>query len=544
MFVSSSVHAIGEKTLLLGGSSTWKFAEFRAGVTEVSSVRPHPVLVLSSAAGLSAAGYSSAMGTLGIFSPLTNSVLDLSISFDEGNPGLFRDSIGHYRITVSPELQAVDRRFARSGTGAALFGGNGPAGSGSRLMIEPEPRARNVLFAAGSHIRDFTIEFWLHPLNMENGEQILSWVSTRPNGKNYITQNIQCVSVKNRLQWSFNNFFTSPDGSSCINIDFLGDSPVIPKTWSHHLIRFDATTGMIEYLMNGRSECIAYATPAGRESSAAAGDVYTPVAGNGGVFIVGERYTGLLDEFRIHNACISRSFIQKYVTAGGRVETGAIDLGEYDSAVLKIEASGGCTNIKGSKINSDFIENGRFRFSDDSEMQFFIRAGDNPFLLKDSNWITFTPGADINDNPRGRYVQVAVDFYPSADGETTPYLDELRIIYLSGEPPLPPRNLTAVAVDGGVMLRWKNSPSSDTAGYLVYYSSVRGELFGDDAALGKSPIDVGNKISILIDGLKNGTLYYFQVAAYDRVRAAGYNTGEFSKEVTGRPLAGLLAEDR
>ena len=56
--------------------------------------------------------------------------------------------------------------------------------------------------------------------------------------------------------------------------------------------------------------------------------------------------------------------------------------------------------------------------------------------------------------------------------------------------------------------------------------------------LGSSPIDVGMTNNILIDGLKNGTLYYFRVAAYDRV-AGDYSTGEFSAEVTARPLSGL-----
>jgi hypothetical protein len=176
-------------------------------------------------------------------------------------------------------------------------------------------------------------------------------------------------------------------------------------------------------------------------------------------------------------------------------------------------------------------------------MHFFIRANQNPYLLSSSQWFSFTPGTDIS-GISGRYVQVAVDFYPSANGETSPYLSELRIIYKPGEPPLPPGNLTATAVDGGVLLRWKPSPDSNTAGYLVYYSQVRGEFFGNDALLGASPIDAGNRNSLFIDGLKNGTLYYFRIAAYDYVSGTvSHNVGEFSREVTARPLTGLTLSE-
>jgi hypothetical protein len=231
------------------------------------------------------------------------------------------------------------------------------------------------------------------------------------------------------------------------------------------------------------------------------------------------------------------------------METRAIDLGQGGSTVLSITALGGRTRAgnagsgSGAVPISEFKQNGRFLFADDSEMQFFILAAANPYDWDETSWRIFTPGADISGMISGRYVQLAVDFYPSEDGESSPYLEELRITYLPDEPPLPPQNLTAEAVDGAVRLRWRNSPDMDTTGYLVYYGTVRGEYFGEDAAAGASPIDVGKRNSVTIDGLKNGTLYYFTVAAYDRhdaLTAAGFHAGEFSREVTARPLASGL----
>jgi hypothetical protein len=525
--VSGSVFGIGESSVIIGGKSSWGVVENKAGITELQSVRPYPVLALSSAVNNSITGYSAATGVLGNFAALTESAFDLSVSFDEKNAVSYRDNTGNYKISISGGIEAVNSQYARSGTGAALFNGNG--------IISIEPENRNALFSSGSRIRDFTIEFWLYPLNFEDGEKILSWVSVKPQNRDYTVQRINCTALKNRLSWSFDNFFTSVSGSSSVNIELSGSAPVIPKIWSHHLLRFDASTGMVEYIVNGSSEAIVYATLTGRENN----DVYTPVAGNNGTFTLGERFTGLLDEFKIHNVFAGRSSMQKYLSSGGRMETRAIDLGDNYSKVVRVNVSGGRINISGKNFNNEFRENGKMRFKDNSEMNFFIRSCENPYLINGSTWITFTPGAEIPDIT-GRYVQLAVDFYPSADGETSPYLNELSIIYLRGEPPMPPKNLTAIAVDSGVLLRWKPSPSPATTGYLIYYSSAREELFGNDALLGSSPINAGKKESLFIDGLKNGTLYYFRIAAYDNVSGTYYNTGEFSVEVMARPLAGLL----
>jgi len=531
LFISSSVYAVGERTISLGGARTWGMAEQRTGVTELRSVRPYPVLALSSASGTSVSGYSAASGVMGNFSPLTEPAFDLSVSFDESSTGLFRDSAFHYRVSSQAAVEAAGRPYARAGAGAALFG-SGEASSGTSAVIV-EPQSRDALFAPGNRIRDFTIEFWLYPLNMENGEQILSWAAARPTGADYTVQRIHCYASRNRLQWSFTNFFASTTGTSYKNIEFSGSAPVVPKVWSHHLIRFDASTGMIEYLVNGLSETISYATNTGRESS----EVYTPIAGNGGVFLLGERFMGLIDEFKIHSVCAGRSSVQRYAATGGRAVTNAVDLGEFSSGVVRVDAYGGRTSIRGNRVNNEFRENGRFKFSDDAEMNFFIRASENPYLLNNITWTSFTPG-NVISGVYGRYVQIAVDFYPSADGESSPYLDELHIVYLPGEAPLPPRNLTAAAVDGGVMLRWRHSPDSSTEGYFVYYSSTRGDLFGEGSAQGPSPLDVGKANSLFISGLENGVLYYFRVASY-----ANFNTGEFSGEVTARPLEGLSLSD-
>jgi len=520
---SASLYSIGEKTIQFGADALWKMADYRAGITELSLVRSAPVLVLSPSRSTSSRAASSP---------------DLTLSFDEGRSSLFRDSVGHYRVIASPLLASVDDHNARVGSGAAFFPDVLPelsspistrpekATSIGPLVIEAQSRA--ALFAPYNRIYDFSIEFWLNSLNMENGEQIIQWIAARPlntNKTNYTSQRILCTSSKNRLQWSFTNFFTSPDDKKSVEINIGGVSTIVPKTWSHHLIRFDSFTGMVEYLVNGKIEAIEYATSSGHEG----GEVYTPVTGEGGCFILGSGFSGLLDEFRIYGVNAPVPAVQKYPLQGGRIETRAVDLGEGSNGVLKVEASGGRIAVRDAKLNNEFKRNGRFRFSDDSEMQFFIRSSENPYRW-DSPWLAVTPGADFSGIVQGRYVQLAVDFYPSANGETSPYLEELCITYMPDEPPLPPSQVTAIALDGAVQLRWKSSPDRNTRGYLVYYGTSSDDYFGEDAVLGASPIDVGKQNTIYIDGLKNGTLYYFRVAAYTS------HAGEFSREVRARPL--------
>jgi hypothetical protein len=500
----------------------------RTGIAEVSAIRTNPVLTLSSAR------------------PGDDPYLDMALSFDEGRPDLFTDITGHYSVRVSPALSGVSYRWSRAGTGAALFSGDSPR----QALEEAEgplvisPRSPEALLYAGQHFTDFSIEFWLYPLNMENGERLLAWSATRQTGAGAQTfQRIQCIAAKNRLNWSFLDFFSSPDDSRQMPLTLTG-SPVLPRTWSHHLIRFDSGTGLLEYLVDGRLDGVAYATTSGREG----GEVYVPTAGDGGTLVLGGRFAGLMDEFRVYSRYQETPLLSKYPLQGGRIETRPLDLGERNSKVLKVEALGGNFSpggnpMAGGTTRNEYAGSGRFRFANNAMVQFFIRAADTPYRWTasasvpdspESGWLPFEPGRDFTGDIRGRYVQLAAAFYPSGDGEAAPYLDEIRVVYQRDDPPLPPSMVTAVARDGAVDISWRTSPDSDVSGYLVYFGTASGEYFGESAIRGVSPINAGKRTSLRIDGLKNGTLYYFAVAVYDRMNPA--NAGVFSREVSARPL--------
>jgi hypothetical protein len=542
LLIPAGLFAYGEKTLTLGGVVGWDAAENREGIVEIGTVRPNPVLALSSARDI-------------------DSRLDMAIGFDESRPDLFADNAGNYRVSVSPAVSQAGMRRARAGFGAARFSGvpvaSSLAGRGDDEPLVIVPRSREALLSPEPGFRDFTLEFWLYPMNLENGEEILAWTATRLTGRGeHLYQRIQCAAVRNRLQWSFLDFFSPPGEGGRLTVSSRGVSPIAPRTWSHHLIRFDADTGLLEYLVNGIPEDALYVTSTGHEG----GEVYVPVIGEGGRMVLGGRFSGLMDEFRLYGSFVEHPLLQKYPSREGRVETRVLDLGEGNSRIVRVDAFGGRTSNAGligdSGTPAILIEpvneyggSGSFNFADDSAIRFFIRTVDSPYPNTAAGWRSFEPGTDLDGGLstfgglsvsgglgefRGRFIQLAAEFYPSGNGETTPYLEELRITYAADEPPHPPPMITAIARDGAVDLSWRPSPDRDVQGYLVYYGTSRADYFGDGAVLGSSPVNAGTRTSIHLDGLKNGVLYYFAVSAYDRPNAV--HGGEFSREVSARPL--------
>jgi hypothetical protein len=515
----SPLFGLGELTLRIGQDAGWSLIEKREGVAEVDAQRPWPALALIAAQP----------AVQGVYT-------DMSLAFDEPSPDRFDDGAGQYMVAVQ-DARAVSQAgglMARYGAGAAVFSERNGAASNVPLVITP--RSQKALFASGKRIGDFSMEFWTQPFNMSAGEQVFSWSAAKRQTKtDYIMQYITCTASKNRFQWTFLDFFASAHDDIRSTITLTGITPIIPKTWSHHLIRFDVHTGLMEYLVNGKLEAIAYATSTGREG----GDVYTPLIGEDGNLVLGKQFSGLLDEvrvsggYRIDTEIGETVYTAKFPAAGGRIETRGIDLGEPNVQILRVDALTGRLSFVNNKIRNEFAGNAALRFSDESALQFFIRASDSPYRWA-SEWQALTPGTPLDEHVKGRYVQLAVQFYPSGDGEASPYLDEIRVIYKPDEPPLPPSLVAAIAGDGVVDLSWKNSPDIDTMGYFVYYGTVSGTYFGEDSLLGESPIDVGKRAAVRIDGLKNGTLYYFAVAAYDSLSPP--HLGAFSREVTARPL--------
>jgi chitodextrinase len=94
-------------------------------------------------------------------------------------------------------------------------------------------------------------------------------------------------------------------------------------------------------------------------------------------------------------------------------------------------------------------------------------------------------------------------------------------------PPSPPQNLTALAGDGAVTLRWSANAENDFLLYRIYGGTAPNPTSLLDSAVG-GPADTTR----LVSGLSNGVTYYFRITAVDM---GGMESG-FSNEVSAVPL--------
>jgi len=427
---------------------------------------------------------------------------DLYLSFDGEKPV---DETGRWTVqTIGTYERSATSRF---GDGSGSF--RAPV---SRLLLQP---ASTEVFTPNLPLGDLSLEFWLKPTRADSGEIVFLWKANRKVGSASQSQQISCLVLRNRVVFSFLNFFSGATGVQT-TISLQGSSILVPGGWSHHLVRFDSATGLLEYLMNGKVEAVTYATSTGKQS----GTVYNPVPGGSGRLELAPNYTGLLDEFRIVQAYLEEPVLRKFPAAGAVAVSPIFDLGSTNSTLLSIAA--------------------QVRTPGEAAVHWSYRAGDSSAGWKDDSppWVPFTPGINFDSTgpaPRGRYIQLRMELYPDAPGERSPVVSSMRIRFEPDQAPNPPASLFLTPGNGRIVASWPPVSEADIAGYVVYYGLSSGDYFGTGALEGDSPIFVegSRTASLSLNGLKNGTLYFFAVAAYDDAHPP--HIGASSRETSARP---------
>lgn len=428
---------------------------------------------------------------------------DLLLTFDNS---IIRDSTGHYEVVANRLVHTDD---AVRGRGAAIS-----RGVDKGLTLKGD---KSSIFGSSGLVGSFTIEFWLSPSLAENGETVFSWRSSLNSSGYSKYQIISASFFANHLQWKFNNIFAGYEHSEVI-VDGL--STVVPKKWSRHTISFDNESGALEYCVDGRTESITYITKSKHEY----GTVCEPSLGVSAKIDICPQYTGKIDNFRIdrkinQNEEVVAGFTgnEKYKIDGGTFTTNPI-LVSHSAVMDEIEAM---MNVPSQ-----------------TDVKFYVRSGDNCYSWNEEypTWKEVVPGQKI-EGVSGLYFQLAAELLPDGGGDNSPMISELTLKYTEQDDPLPPFSIEAIPGDGCVTLSWSNSVDDTAGGYYVYYGNRPGEYLGVVASEGVSPIRVGNRNTMTLSGLKNGTIYYFAVSAYSKIDPK--ICGDVSREVFARPSARL-----
>lgn len=413
-----------------------------------------------------------------------------------------RDAAGNFTVdATAPELATT---IARTGASSLLV--DSPS---DRLHLRPGPES---IFTPGIEWGSFTMEFWLYPVHVSDGDVLFAWEATDAVAGDFRSQAARAVIEAGRVVFEFQNFFVPPDGRP-FTLRLEGSRSLIPRRWSHHAVRFDGRTGLFEYVRDGSPEAVTYASRSGRQD----GSVYYPriAASSPDGLVIADGMIGAVDEFRIVRRFVDELAQPEYAESGGSIFTEFVDLGSTGARPEQIVATYNAPGL--------------------SEVFLFYRASDlQSTRLPESEeaWQPVRSG-ELIDGVNGRFVQLRADLYPDPVTSQTPTLSSIELRYVPDPAPLPPTFVQATPMDGAVMVEWAPVLDPDVAGYQVFYGTQSGRYFGTRSESGPSPVDVGRVTSVILDGLQNGQLYFIAVSAYDDQGNA--LTPELSREVAARP---------
>ncbi len=413
---------------------------------------------------------------------------------------------GHYAILNQPEYNL---RHFRAGGGSAAFYRD------TELILKPQKSS--ALFAPFSNWEDFTLEFWLYPANPEEGEHILHWEGLTRQKNQVHTQSILCHFNNRCLVWSFRNFFQFP-GHSDTYFEITG-TPILPRQWAHHMLRYKGQTGMLEYLINGQPSAIIYTTPNGEESS----KVFNPAIGEfSGVITLGSGFTGFLDEFHLERRFAESPNIQNYSLPGFGVSE-ILDLQFPDSHINSLNST--ALIPRDSALYLYYTLENDLLKAETARRKF---AGRQSILAQPEIWHPVKEGLPDNSLEKGRFLVLAFLLFPDMKKDCSPSLSSIEVDYSPARPPFPPCALKGKMEGDQLHLRWKPSPSPEVDSYLIYFGEKPGEYIYPG-----SPLKITGKTDASIQGLVPFKQYFFAVKSCISGSPPRYSS--FSGEISVRP---------
>ena len=377
--------------------------------------------------------------------------------------------------------------------------------SGGKAVLLPNGKSfikmdnRGYVYSRENSINSFTIEFYLNPYQIRMNSKVLSKISIFNNGSSSEYSGIRASIIDGKLIWQFDNLFMYNGKYSNITLS-TGES-LKPNEWRHHSVSFDAKTGKLVKYIDGLEEEVLYLTSAGEINGSPYmlninNIIYDPL-------YLGQGFIGGIDAFSFTPTFKKNFNLYKYLK-NGEIISEVIDLKNNDIFIDSI-------NYKANISNGTYID-------------IYYRTSDNYFLPED-NFIEWKLLNGTNINEKGRYIQIRAEFESDTERSSSPILNNnVEVVYHRGKTPQKPINLTAIAVNNSAVLRWEGSHENIT-GYKIYYGTESG-IYNNAENI---PIIVGNQTEYVVNGLRNGEIYYFTVTT---IGGEGGNIeSDFAEEV-------------
>jgi hypothetical protein len=446
-------------------------------------------------------------------------------------------------FNAAPLMELMDSRspYAVNRSGIQIQNYERYRGSGSAMVLPGQglelAAGLGSMFAPGNVWSDFSFEFWMYPAMFRDGEELFLWEGTAWVEDSPVSQRISISAERGRLSWIFDDFFISltprtegPPQFQTSSVVLSSRTEIVPRTWSHHLLRYDSESGVLEYLINGRSEDVRYiSSDRGAVSGGEKGTPLLPYVGEQSPnrVHIAPGFHGFLDDFRISREWVEKPELAVAEDTPGFAVVGPVDLGDDGIRLTGFDAeyrTPGNTDIRFSVLQRDaYAPLQDWEISDDSRWS-FVSPGERAQAL--------TPGGG------GRFVYVRIEFFPDGTDRNVPMLQEITLTYDRDPPPPAPGLIRVESGDSLIYLSWSDVVASSVEGYLLYYGDSPGQYFGEDADLGPSPIDLGNVREVELTGLTNGKMYYFRLASYNSYNSPDrglYRDRNISREVFARP---------
>ncbi len=466
---------------------------------------------------------------------------DLLIHFNGQNNRSWREYIAAKpeeeddRDKPDPKYLLQKKRFSFSSR-TKVFGDSSAKFARPNSTLEIRPN-HGSLFRQTQATGSFTIEFWLNPSTLSNGEIIFKrYGPVIERGKIAKYSGIVCQIENRRLKWSFHHIFHSLRWKENHPIDLTqfieikGIKRLKRNQWAHHALSYDATTGKLTYFRNGDEKVSQFVTDTGQPGDTILTPRFYPQVRS--MLTIGERYYGYMDEFMISRiAKTSRKNrihiigqdnegkyfnIQKYTAQEGEVVSNVEDLKHTGSFLKKVKLN--LEQNNGSLIILEY------------RMRDYPFRGDG----KEVPWVsldTYHPSTRLNHETTGRYFQWRAILKAGHQGKYTPIFKDISFHFEIDRKPSPPKNLLAYSSEGQVILKWIGNVEKDVNRYRIYYG-IKTKNYIDQSKKqlpeGKTisdikPIEVQvNQLSdpirpnYILDKFNVDWVYYFVITAVDR----------------------------